>query len=255
MRPFCLSKGIKLTAKLPEAIRQQRHKARCHRYYEQHKVALLEQMRQYYAAHKEEKIAQVHQYREIHKEDVAASLQRYNEAHKDEIKAGKQQYYQEHKTEVNQHNMDNYYKDREKRLAYFRSPEFQARKRASYARHRAERLEARREYSRLHPEKDLEHCRQRRGRKRGAFGSFTSLEFGLLCMANNYKCVYCGKEEPLVPDHAIPLARGGSNCIGNIVPTCERCNTAKHTLTYGEFMDRLKKDRDAKLAENRVHCS
>jgi len=40
-------------------------------------------------------------------------------------------------------------------------------------------------------------------------------------------------------DHRIPLSRGGSNFIDNIVPACRPCNLRKHTLTEAQFRARL----------------
>src|SRR5690606_31283384 len=38
------------------------------------------------------------------------------------------------------------------------------------------------------------------------------------------KCVYCGGMEPEDVDHFIPVARGGSNELSNLVPACRGCN-------------------------------
>lgn len=52
-------------------------------------------------------------------------------------------------------------------------------------------------------------------------------------------------EGPLQVDHRIPLARGGSNSIDNILPACGRCNRRKHLMTEAEFRARLAAERDA----------
>lgn len=41
------------------------------------------------------------------------------------------------------------------------------------------------------------------------------------------RCTYCGKAGSMTQDHAIPLARGGSHSIGNLVPACGPCNSGK----------------------------
>lgn len=51
-------------------------------------------------------------------------------------------------------------------------------------------------------------------------------------------CVYCGDPGPTVVDHVIPLARGGTNGLGNVVPACQVCNSAKGSDTAYEFMRR-----------------
>ena len=45
-----------------------------------------------------------------------------------------------------------------------------------------------------------------------------------------HRCLYCGatpKESRLEVDHVIPVARGGTNDIGNLVVACRECNIGK----------------------------
>ncbi len=51
------------------------------------------------------------------------------------------------------------------------------------------------------------------------------------------KCYACGSSEELQVDHNIPIARGGSSNIENLVPLCRKCNIAKGTKTLQEFME------------------
>ena len=30
-------------------------------------------------------------------------------------------------------------------------------------------------------------------------------------------------------EHVVPIAKGGTHALGNIVPACQRCNYSKHT--------------------------
>ena len=39
-------------------------------------------------------------------------------------------------------------------------------------------------------------------------------------------CFYCGKQGGCI-DHVVPLSRGGSNGIGNYLPSCRSCNSSK----------------------------
>lgn len=53
-------------------------------------------------------------------------------------------------------------------------------------------------------------------------------------------CVYCGRSDlQLSPDHDIPIKRGGSNAISNILPSCLPCNLDKKALTGAEYRDLL----------------
>jgi 5-methylcytosine-specific restriction endonuclease McrA len=80
---------------------------------------------------------------------------------------------------------------------------------------------------------------RRRARQASASGSFTAAEWRALVEQHGGRCAYCGARAPLHADHRIPLARGGSNAIDNILPACGRCNCRKATMTESEFRARL----------------
>lgn len=42
-------------------------------------------------------------------------------------------------------------------------------------------------------------------------------------------CVYCGKKKKLTIDHVVPIDRGGTNDMDNLVPACKSCNSRKNT--------------------------
>lgn len=68
---------------------------------------------------------------------------------------------------------------------------------------------------------------------------FTKEQMLELIKQHEQKCYYCRKKIPisrLQPEHKIPLSKGGSNSIDNIVPTCWTCNKLKYTLTDEEYM-------------------
>jgi 5-methylcytosine-specific restriction endonuclease McrA len=80
---------------------------------------------------------------------------------------------------------------------------------------------------------------RRRARAVGAPGAYSFVEWLDLVALNCGRCAYCGIDGPLHADHRIPLSRGGSNSIDNILPACRRCNLRKHTMTEAEFRARL----------------
>lgn len=41
-------------------------------------------------------------------------------------------------------------------------------------------------------------------------------------------CAYCGNTNSLQVEHVVPVSRGGTHAIGNIIPACSRCNQNKH---------------------------
>ena len=54
-------------------------------------------------------------------------------------------------------------------------------------------------------------------------------------------CVYCGKAAaPLTCDHVLPVSRGGSSTMDNLVTACLACNTAKATRTPEEWRTQVR---------------
>ena len=111
--------------------------------------------------------------------------------------------------------------------------------RAYYARHRDERLLQSAQYHLEHPEIGRARSLNYRARKLAAEGRFTPAQWLALVEQYNGRCAYCGADGPLEADHRIPLSRGGSNRIENILPACRRCNGKKHQMTEAEFRARL----------------
>lgn len=156
------------------------------------------------------------------------------------------------------------YKDPEKRRAYARAwmrrnPErwrelsreamrrwrkrhpgkVRANRRADYWRYRARYLRSSASYYRRKPEVHKAALQRRRSRLIGAQGSYTAAEWLTLVRAFDGRCAYCGCSGPLEADHRIPLARGGTNDIGNILPACPSCNRRKAMSTEDEFRLRM----------------
>ena len=48
-------------------------------------------------------------------------------------------------------------------------------------------------------------------------------------------CAFCGTMENLSIDHIIPLSRGGSHSIGNMMTLCRSCNASKNARTIMEW--------------------
>jgi 5-methylcytosine-specific restriction endonuclease McrA len=49
------------------------------------------------------------------------------------------------------------------------------------------------------------------------------------------ECFYCGSNENITMDHIIPISRGGTHGIGNLVPCCLHCNMKKNDKTIMEW--------------------
>jgi 5-methylcytosine-specific restriction endonuclease McrA len=68
---------------------------------------------------------------------------------------------------------------------------------------------------------------QRAALRRGAPGSHTQEEWLSLCARYDNKCAYCRSDARLSRDHVMPLTRGGTDNIDNILPACQPCNSSK----------------------------
>lgn len=83
---------------------------------------------------------------------------------------------------------------------------------------------------------------RRRARLRQA-QTYTFTERDWQTLVTRYRgcCAYCGVESgELHRDHVIPLVRGGSHGVGNILPACPRCNLTKGTSLLIEWKLRLR---------------
>lgn len=91
---------------------------------------------------------------------------------------------------------------------------------------------------------DRIHARNRRLRhlRRGAAGAAHS-ETDWYALLNRYRglCAYCSAKPAEHKDHVIPISRGGSDSIGNILPACASCNLSKGGLLLIEWKRRLTK--------------
>lgn len=105
---------------------------------------------------------------------------------------------------------------------------------------RRELLNARnRDYSKLpkYRENKRKNLVAYRARLAHAPGEWTVEQFKALCDELDWCCYYCGEQvEKMTVDHAIPLSRGGSNDITNIIPACGPCNYSKQDKTVEEFL-------------------
>ena len=88
------------------------------------------------------------------------------------------------------------------------------------------------------PEKRRHQSRVMRTKRGGQSCYLTLAEWKALLRRFKFRCAYCKAKLTKTNrslDHKIPLVRGGTNEISNLVPSCLRCNQQKHTQTAGEF--------------------
>ena len=118
--------------------------------------------------------------------------------------------------------------------------------RAYYRRHRERLARYFANYQRTHLELRRQLAARRRARKLEAAGSFTVAEWLALVELWDGRCAYCGERAPLEIDHRVPLSRGGTDSIDNILPACGPCNRRKHAMPEQEYRARLAAERAAR---------
>lgn len=75
-----------------------------------------------------------------------------------------------------------------------------------------------------------------------SLGTHTPEEWLALVTSVGKRCFYCGRTcggrggRALTRDHKVPINRGGSDSILNIVVACRLCNSIKGDLTIDELM-------------------
>jgi 5-methylcytosine-specific restriction endonuclease McrA len=139
-------------------------------------------------------------------------------------------YYLEHKKEISERKRGWYISRKESGLLPpgKQTPEYQ---RNWYAKNKDKMREYQRKYEHAHPEVRRKIVHKYRTKKTLAGGSYTVAEWDNLCRAHEYKCVCCGQQKSLHPDHVVPVSMGGTSNIDNIQPLCTSCNTRKKDKT------------------------
>lgn len=96
--------------------------------------------------------------------------------------------------------------------------------------------------------------RIRRAREHEAGGNYTWPEVIRLWISIDRCCAYCAQPTTVLePDHVIPLSKGGSNSITNVVPSCGPCNRDKRDLLLSEWSsDRARRGLEPRTLDPRL---
>lgn len=158
-----------------------------------------------------------------------------------------------------------YYRDKEKRLAQRRNyvdknkKKVQASNRRSHHKYKEDRNQRSRAYYQANKERmianALVYIRENpsvvagiRHKRRGAVShTVTARDFERLARKSGGVCSYCpvsltdpGRDLPtsLQWDHVVPLSRGGTHSVGNLLPACRSCNLSKGKKFLTEWRPR-----------------
>jgi len=177
---------------------------------------------------------QAKDYRSRNREKVLASMRAYREANPEKIKAlgakfrkenpdyGKNYHAKHRETELL----------RSKRKYWSNTSKESLRKKTA----RANNPEVFRERSRTYAQNNKEVIRAKSQKRRACIANnktFSISKKELLLMYSS-KCFYCDNSASTL-DHVVPISRGGSHGIGNLVPACNHCNFSKAGRTIMEW--------------------
>ena len=159
---------------------------------------------------------------EKNREKILESAKKYNTVHSEKIKQRKKAYRQANEEKIKKYAKEYREVNREKLRDY----------NSQYHSDNFEEISARQKnYHRTEEGKSASRRghRRRKDRKRAVhLVRYTDEQ-----LKNQYElfdncCSYCCKKITLFRDHFIPVSKGGSDCLGNIVPACLSCNSSKH---------------------------
>lgn len=151
---------------------------------------------------------------------------RYYNEHKEDIKKATKEYAQSNKVAVSKRRQKWELSNQEHRKEVFSK---------WYLANKQNCIDRAKKWKHEHPEAVRANTRSYASRRRGALGKFSSKDF--IKLKNNLlgKCGYCGDNEADTIDHILPLSRGGTNWVGNIMPACGSCNYSKQCKTVAEW--------------------
>jgi 5-methylcytosine-specific restriction endonuclease McrA len=174
-------------------------------------------------------------WQENNPERAKSQKKAYHDAHKDEAKA----YHQAHREKRIEYNKEWHRTNREHTKEY---------RDAYYQEHVEEMRAYSIAYSKANPIPNRQNARNRRMLKKqiAVKGSYTPTQIQEQLKRQKYKCYYgfCGYAKFMKQpngmslfhiEHVVPLSRGGSNDISNIVLACPTCNLKKHDKLPHEF--------------------
>lgn len=179
--------------------------------------------RKYTAMHREKINAYKKEQYYIHKKTNSLRSKAYYQLNKETIKAKSSAYYATNKETI-------YLRSR---LYVESHPEQVRLYNQTYYRKNASTINAKSlAYMSAHPEFVRQQGQRRRARKANApVNDLTAAQWREIQDIQEHRCYYCGKrcKGHLTQDHIVPLSKGGSHTVTNVLGACKSCNSRKFT--------------------------
>mgnify|MGYP001570318577 CR=1 FL=1 len=159
-------------------------------------------------------------YAETHKEESNARQRRYYVNNQEKVLQRAKEYREEHREEINAASREAHPIKADKRNASSK---------AWRESHPAHVKKYQRQYRTTHLDEHKTYENTRRSRKANApINDLTPAQWVMIKEHYKHCCVYCGKKfQRLTQDHIVPLSKGGSHTLSNVVPACKSCNSKK----------------------------
>lgn len=156
------------------------------------------------------------QYRKNNAERIKARKREYNNKNKEKNRQYFKEYRKNNKDKISifqkNYQLENAEKIKKQRFEYREN-------------HRQELRQKTKEYKKANPHIVNNYILSRKARKKlnGVF-YISAKELQKLYLSD---CFYCGDNENIQIDHVVPISKGGTHSIGNLVPACAECNLSK----------------------------
>ena len=209
------------------------------KWYEDNRDYVKEKRKIYYEQNREK----ISEYQKEYQKEYQAQ---YYDKNKDKLKEYKKDYYQNNKDKLKEYQFQYYDKNKDKLKDYYQKNK--------------DKLKKQRKLYRLNNRDYLNIQNQnRRARIKELEATFTEYDWELVLNHFKKSCAYCGvkqethikhKNQRLHQDHFIPLSKGGTYTVDNIVPACASCNSSKRDNDFNEWYTRqdfYNKDREDKI--------
>ena len=147
------------------------------------------------------------EYRKNNKEKLKEYFKEYYKNNKDKIKKNTKEYQENNKEKVREYKKEYRSRDKTKNMM----------------------KEYLKEYQKNNKDKMIFYSSQRRVLRAGNGGSYTQEQYREMLEYFEYKCAYTGEsiEDNLHIDHIIPVSKGGTSYIWNLIPVTPSANMSK----------------------------
>ena len=120
-------------------------------------------------------------------------------------------------------------------------PSLKAQRHDDYLKHRKEYAARSKAWAKAHPARRKDSVRRNSSKRRAQKIVTTVEDISKQSVSNlfesvNGRCVYCGAKADLTLDHVVPLSRGGTHTLENLVGACFSCNSSKGNKLIEEWL-------------------